>query len=706
MSNRLALEQSPYLLQHKDNPVDWYPWGDAAFEKARREDKPIFLSVGYSTCHWCHVMEHESFENATVAEMLNDGFVSIKVDREERPDVDRVYMTFVQVTTGSGGWPMSVWLTPSLEPFYGGTYFPPTSRWGRPGFTEVLEEIGRVWREERGKVEQSAGAIVERLRSFGGSSSGGGIPDRGVLDGNVREFAVSFDHRRGGFGTGTKFPRPSELLFLLREHTRTGADEPRDMVLTTLRAMALGGMRDHIGGGFHRYSVDAEWRVPHFEKMLYDQAQLVLAYIEAAQLTRDPYFADVAVDTLEYVRRDLTHAEGGFYSAEDADSVPPEQAHEASPHKREGAFYVWHDTEIASALGDDADVFRLRYGVLPDGNAPFDPQSEFTHQNLLYTARSIDEIASMRGSSADVVAAALARARATLLDLRSKRPRPHLDDKVLTAWNGLMIAAFARAGRVLERGADFVGIARRAASFVRSHLWNEADRTLLRRFRDGDAGVEGYAEDYAYLTFGLLELFQADGDPSWLEWALTLQQRLDELFWDPVGGGWYSTTGKDASVLLRLKEEYDGAEPAASSLAVLNLLTMSHLTGDRAMAEKIERTFAAFAGSISDRGRAVPMMLAALSTHYIGLPQIVIVGDPGVSDASELMSVVRRCYLPTAVIVPLGEAYKRALSRLLPWVGALHTHDARATAYVCRDFACETPATSAQELDARLSAIQ
>ena len=374
MSNRLALEQSPYLLQHKDNPVDWYAWGEAAFEKARREDKPIFLSIGYSTCHWCHVMEHESFENPAIAGMLNEHFVSIKVDREERPDVDRVYMTFVQATTGSGGWPMSVWLTPRLQPFYGGTYFPPTSRWGRPGFAEVLEEIARVWREERGKVEHSAASIVERLRSYGGRDAGAGIPDgeRARRRGSRVTPARSITPVAGS-ARAPKFPRPSELLFLLREHVRTGADQPRDMALTTLRAMALGGMRDHIGGGFHRYSVDAAWRVPHFEKMLYDQAQLVLAYLEAAQLTHDPFFADVAADTLEYVRRDLTHPEGGFYSAEDADSVPPELAHEASPHKREGAFYVWRDEEIGTALGDDAGVFRLRYGVLARGQRPVRP---------------------------------------------------------------------------------------------------------------------------------------------------------------------------------------------------------------------------------------------------------------------------------------------------------------------------------------------
>ena len=756
MSNRLATEQSPYLLQHKDNPVDWYPWGDAAFEKARREDKPIFLSIGYSTCHWCHVMEHESFERSEIAEVLNESFVSIKVDREERPDVDRVYMTFVQVTTGSGGWPMSVWLTPALEPFFGGTYFPPTSRWGRPGFVEVLEEIARVWREEREKVLQSGKTILERLRSLGGTTGGGAVPGTGVLDAAVREFGASFDARRGGFGSAPKFPRPSELLFLLREHRRTGGSQktrptpqgdvgptgsqktrptptgdagralsdPADMVLTTLRAMALGGMRDHLGGGFHRYSVDADWRVPHFEKMLYDQAQLVLAYLEAAQLTGDRVFADVAADTLAYVRRDLTHPEGGFYSAEDADSLPPE----GGSHKSEGAFYIWQDEEIGQALADDADFFRLRYGILPHGNAPFDPQNEFTHKNLLYTARSIEEIAEMTGRPAAEVAGTLDRARIALLAIRSTRPRPHLDDKILTAWNGLMIAAFARAARVLE-DASYLADADRAGRFLRSRLWRASDDTLLRRFRQGNAAVDGYAEDYAYLIFGLLELFQAGGDPSWLEWALTLQRRLDERFWDPVDGGWYSTTGKDASVLLRLKEEYDGAEPAASSVAVLNLLTLSHLVasspntprhtspntptsnfqslgvaelGVGSYQEKIERTLAMFGGSAAMRGRAVPMMLAALSIYHVGVPQIVIAGEPDASDTRALAAVVRRHYLPSAVVVPLTEAHRDALARLLPWTASLRLRDGCATAYVCREFACQMPATSPDELDNQL----
>jgi uncharacterized protein YyaL (SSP411 family) len=500
---------------------------------------------------------------------------------------------------------MSVWLTPSLEPFYGGTYFPPSARWGRPGFSEILEEIARVWRDERDKVEQSASHIVERLRGIRSSGGRQPIDASAVLGRAVEEFAVAFDSRRGGFGNAPKFPRPSELLFLLREHARTGESEPRDMVLVTLRAMALGGMRDHLGGGFHRYSVDAEWRVPHFEKMLYDQAQLVLAYLEAAQATGDAFFSDVAVDTLEYVRRDMTDAGGGFYSAEDADSVPPEHAHEAHPHKMEGAFYIWPDAEIGEVLGTDADVFRARYGIRPSGNAPADPQAEFTGKNLLYTARSLDDVAAASGRSVDEVLASLARSRAALMTRRSTRPRPHLDDKVLTAWNGLMIAAFARAARVITGPTTYLADARRAAEFLRTQLWNPATRTLLRRYRKGEAGVDAYAEDYAYLIFGLLELFQADGDPQWLDWAVDLQERQDELFWDPIEGGWFSTTGRDRSVLLRLKEDYDGAEPAASSVSVMNLLVLAHLGWTSREAAAIRRRSIS-PSATSRRGRRRP----------------------------------------------------------------------------------------------------
>jgi uncharacterized protein YyaL (SSP411 family) len=694
--NRLAEEHSPYLLQHKDNPVDWFPWGTEAFDRAHREDKPIFLSIGYSTCHWCHVMEHESFESRPVAEVLNRHFVPIKVDREERPDVDRVYMTFVQATTGSGGWPMSVWLTPSLQPFYGGTYFPPASKWGRPGFIDILKEIARAWEEDRARIETSAESITERLRQLGRDGGGRAVPEPGALDQGVRQFAAAFDPRRGGFGDAPKFPRPSELLFLLREHARTGSTDAREMVLVTLRAMALGGMRDHVGGGFHRYSVDGNWRVPHFEKMLYDQAQLVLAYLEAAQASADPFFAEVAADTLDYVQRDLTDEAGGFYSAEDADSIPPEQAADPSPHKMEGAFYVWRDEEIGEVLGDDANVFRIRYGILPDGNAPFDPQNEFVHKNLLYTARGIDEVMSATAKSRSEVEAALARGRSKLQERRATRPRPHLDDKVLTAWNGLMIGAFARAART--------GAARRAALFVWKHLWNPETRTLLRRYRRGDAAVEGYAEDYAYLIFGLLELFQADGDPRWLEWALMLQHRQDDLFADPVEGGWFSTTGRDESVLLRLKEDYDGAEPSATSVSVLNLLTLSHLTSDAGFEQSIERGLGMFASRIEQGARTVPMMMAALSAYRARLSQVVVVGDPAAPATGALRAAVSRRYLPFAVTIPLVPEHAAALTRLLPWTDAMARRLETPAAYVCRNFTCLTPAISVDELTTQLSA--
>jgi len=698
--NRLAAEHSPYLLQHKDNPVDWFPWGAEAFDRARSEDRPIFLSIGYSTCHWCHVMEHESFESHQVAEVLNRHFVPIKVDREERPDVDRVYMTFVQATTGSGGWPMSVWLTPSLQPFYGGTYFPPASRWGRPGFIDILKEIARAWEDDRARIETSAQSITERMRQLGHEGHGREVSPAAALEEGVRQFAASFDARRGGFGDAPKFPRPTELLFLLREHARTGSAEARDMVLVTLRAMALGGMRDHVGGGFHRYSVDGNWRVPHFEKMLYDQAQLVLACLEAAQVSGDAFYANVAADTLAYVQRDLTDEGGGFYSAEDADSVPPELASDPSSHKMEGAFYVWRDDEIQEVLGADADIFRIRFGVLPDGNAPFDPQNEFVHKNLLYTARGIDEVMSATAKSREEVEAALGRAREKLLERRSTRPRPHLDDKVLTAWNGLMIAAFARAARAIYVGADlkvgpYVSVARRAALFIWKHLWNAETRTLLRRYRKGDAAVEGYAEDYAYLIFGLLELFQADGDPRWLEWALMLQRRQDELFADPIEGGWFSTTGRDETVLLRLKEDYDGAEPSATSVTVMNLLTLSHLTNDDGFERAIERALGLFASRIEQGARTVPMMMAALSAYHAGMSQIVVAGE-------ELMDVVRRRYLPFAIIVPLVPEHVDALAKLLPWTEAMARRTDQPTAYVCRNFACLAPATSPDMLESQL----
>jgi uncharacterized protein YyaL (SSP411 family) len=718
--NRLSRERSPYLLQHAANPVDWYPWGDEAFSKARAEDKPIFLSIGYSTCHWCHVMEHESFERAEVAAVLNAHFVPVKVDREERPDVDRVYMTFVQATTGSGGWPMSVWLTPELKPFYGGTYFPPASRWGRPGFVDILEQIARVWRAEREKVAESADAVTRQLAAGEHSAAGSAVPGAAALARTVEQFRQAFDPRHGGFGDAPKFPRPSELLFLLREHARAAAARsgrggegpepdagaPLAMALRSLRAMALGGMRDHVGGGFHRYSVDAAWRVPHFEKMLYDQAQLVLACVEGAQASGDRFYLDVAEDTLRYVMREMTDAGGGFFSAEDADSIPPEAAGEPNPHKAEGAFYLWRAEEIDALLGADAPVVKARFGIEPAGNAPIDPQQEFAGKNLLYVARTIEELAADTGHQPDGIAETLNRARFALFRARLERPRPHLDDKVLTAWNGLMIAGFARTARVvggLDPGGAaapaYLDAARKAAEFIRTRMWNAGAGTLLRRYRDGHAGIEAYAEDFACLIFGLLELFQADPDPRWLEWARTLQRRQDDLFWDDGGGGWFSTTGRDPSVLLRMKEDYDGAEPAVSSVSVLNLLTLAHLGDHPGAPERIEKTLRLFGPRLEQAGRGVPMMAAALSTFVAGVQQIVIAGD----DPAPMGHAAASQYLPFAVQIVLTPERQQALTGLLPWIASMHAPPGSAAAYVCRDFACRQPVTRPEELEGALA---
>jgi uncharacterized protein YyaL (SSP411 family) len=711
------------LLQHAANPVEWFAWGAEAFEAARREDKPIFLSIGYSTCHWCHVMAHESFEDAAIGLQLNRDFISIKLDREERPDVDRVYMAFVQATTGAGGWPMSVWLTPDLKPFFGGTYFPPSSRWGRPGFTDVLAEIARAWRDERPRILESAETIVGRLRQ---ATGGDAAPDRApvagrdAIEAGIAEFTKSFDARRGGFGGAPKFPRPSELLFLLEAGALLGDRQARQMALDTLRAMAMGGMRDHVGGGFHRYSVDAEWRVPHFEKMLYDQAQLVLAYLEGAQASGEAFYATVAEDTLDYVLRDLTAPDGAFFSAEDADSAVLDPEPVAPPHaeprrhggdshsveKREGAFYVWTAAEIEALFGADAPIVRRRFGIENGGNAPADPQDEFRGQNLLYVAQSIEDVAVRAGRSADDVVAMLAKARRVLFDARAHRPRPHLDDKVITAWNGLMIAAYARAARVLvesPRRDEWLRAATRAATAVRTHLWQSAERRLLRRYRDGEAAVEGFCEDYAYLVWGLVELFQAGGDVQWLDWANELAAIEVSLFSDDRDGGWFSTTGSDPSVLLRLKEDYDGAEPAAASVTVRNLLVLGHLSSGSTLSDRAGRTLERYGPGLGRVARVMPLMLANAVLWNAPALQVVIVGARGAADTRALEAVVAAKLLPWAVQVPIapGES-QQALSRSLPWLGAMTPRSGQATAYVCQSFACQEPVTDPAALARQL----
>jgi len=673
-TNRLSQEKSPYLLQHAHNPVDWYAWGPEAFDKARAEDKPIFLSIGYSTCHWCHVMERESFENEQIAELLNRDYVSIKVDREERPDVDRVYMTFVQATTGGGGWPMSVWLTPDLKPFYGGTYFPPANRYGHPGFGSVLTQIASAWRADRGKIEESARDVVAQLQK---SSA---VEGRGAGDEAVREalesgfyvFRRTFDSKLGGFGNAPKFPRPSVLNFLLRYYASTERQEALDMVLLTLREMAKGGMHDQLGGGFHRYSVDERWFVPHFEKMLYDQAQLAISYVEAFQITGDRQYAQVARRTLDYVLRDMTDPGGGFYSAEDADSA----VDAAHPHeKSEGAFYIWSAEEIRELVPNAADEFCRRYGVLEGGNVENDPHGEFTGKNILYEAEVAD--------------ADLEEARRILLAARGMRPRPHLDDKILTAWNGLMISAFALAGAALDEP-RYAEAARRAAEFVIERMYSGG--VLLRRYRAGDAAIPGFLDDYSMFAQALLDLYETQFDRRHLDLAIGITDKMRERFEDVDKGGFFSSAEGDPSLVMRMKDDYDGAEPAGNSIAAMNLLRLAQIANRLEYREAAERTIAAFEPRLSVAAAALPQMLAACE-FLAGEPrQIVIVGEKQSADTRALLRVVLARFLPGRIVLLVdSEETRAALSARIPSIGDMRKLDGCAAAYVCRDYACQLP---------------
>ncbi|HKR53459.1 MAG TPA: thioredoxin domain-containing protein, partial [Chthoniobacterales bacterium] len=638
--NRLEHEKSPYLLQHAHNPVDWLPWGNEAFEKARRENKPIFLSIGYSTCHWCHVMAHESFEDDATAEIMNREFVSIKVDREERPDVDRVYMTFVQATTGGGGWPMSVWLTPQLEPFVGGTYFPPEDRFGQPAFKRVLQRIAEAWKNDREKISKQGANIVEALREAARDETTAGEIDASILEEAYQQFARTFDAHEGGFGRAPKFPRPVTLNLLTRFHARNpdrdSGQHALEMVLLTLQKMAAGGIHDHIGGGFHRYSVDGHWHVPHFEKMLYDQAQLGCAYLDAFQITGDADFAATARDILDYVRRDMTSPEGGFYSAEDADS--PIAGGNGVPGRgktAEGAFYVWTKQEIDDALGDDAPIFSVHYGVEENGNVPAgaDPHGELRGKNILTHGAGVlpagpTGVSPVENSNAETVRESLAQSRQKLLSIRSKRPRPHLDDKIIAAWNGLMISAFARGAQVLDN-VVYLETATRAAEFVRAKLHDESRKILFRSYREGRSEVEGFADDYSFFIQGLIDLYQASFEIRWIEFALELQRQMDALFWDDKAGGYFAVTGHDSSILLRMKEENDSAEPAASSVAALNLARLAAIRNDRELLARARKTVNAFARQLIHFPSALPQMLVALDFIKTAPRQIVIAGDRG-----------------------------------------------------------------------------
>ncbi len=745
-TNRLAHEKSPYLLQHAHNPVDWYPWGEEAFAKARHENKPIFLSVGYSTCHWCHVMEHESFENEEVAAIMNREFVSIKVDREERPDVDRVYMTFVQATTGGGGWPMSVWLTPDLKPFVGGTYFPPEDRYGQPGFKKVLERVATAWKENHEKVVEQSGQIVAALRESQSAAAGEGKIDAAILEVAYKQLDRSYDPKEGGFGNAPKFPRPVTLNFLTRLYARDfksdAGKQALEMALFTLRKMAAGGMHDHIGGGFHRYSVDRYWHVPHFEKMLYDQAQLAVAYLDAVQILRDPHlnslpgqgeadanapvrveFEAVARDILDYVGRDMTSKEGGFFSAEDADSpvvVPTHRDLSAVAsakaddrghvETKEGAFYIWTKKEIDEALGDAAEIFDFHYGVQAHGNAPegSDPQDEFHGKNILIERHTIGETAKHFKKTEEQIAKLLAQSREKLFAIRAKRPRPHLDDKIIAAWNGLMVSAFARAAQVLDpaTAGRYLEIAVRAANFLRTTLYDSSRKILYRNYRGGRSGIEGFADDYAFVIQGLLDLYEASFDVAWLKLAVELQETQDRLFFDEKNGGYFSTSGKDQSVFLRMKDDNDGAEPAASSVAALNLLRLSQLRDNPAAAgaDRARKTIDAFAATLSHFPSAMPQMLVALDFSLSKPRQIVIAGKKDAPETKALVKEVHRHFLPkTILLLADGAEGQKYLGEKNEAIRTMSPVDGKPAAYVCENFTCKAPLTDPKALGNLLS---
>ncbi len=691
--NRLAREKSPYLLQHADNPVDWYPWGDEAFEKARREDRPIFLSIGYSTCHWCHVMEEESFEDEEVAELLNETVVPVKVDREERPDVDSFFMSVCQAMTGRGGWPLNVLLTPDGKPFFAGTYLPRESRRGRMGLMQLVDRVRELWENERERVLTSGEQILEALEQQQERSSGGGL-SADLLDRAYSQLSDRFDESMGGFGQAPKFPSPHNLLLLLRHHDRTGEERALEMVTTTLRRIRMGGIRDHLGGGYHRYSTDARWLVPHFEKMLYDQATLALAFTEAFQVTGAEEFAGAVDEIHRYVSRDLTSPEGGFYSAEDADS-----------EGGEGAFYVWRTEELRQLLDEEQyDLVRRVYGVREAGNYTEEATGERTGANILHLQRPVSEalteIADELDATAGELESRLAEARETLFEAREERPRPGLDDKVLTDWNGLMIGALARAGSALDRP-RMTESAREAADFVLETLREEGDGRLLHRYRDGEAAVPAQAADYAFLVFGLLELYEATLELRWLETAVRVEEEARTRCWDGESGG-YFVTGDDASELpVRQKEAHDGALPSANSVALWNLRRLARMTGDRTYDERGSEVEKAFSSQVLQSPSAHTQMLVGLDYRVGSGHEVVLAGSDGAAGMPEMLEIVRRPFRPRTVWLRRpgnGEEAER-LASLAPFTRDQEpVAEDRATAYVCRDFACEAPTADPEEM--------
>jgi uncharacterized protein YyaL (SSP411 family) len=665
-SNRLINETSPYLLQHAQNPVDWYPWGNEAFEKARDEDKPVLVSIGYSACHWCHVMEHESFEDDAVAAVMNENFVNIKVDMEERPDVDQIYMNFVQVTTGRGGWPMNVFLTPDKRPFFGGTYFPPAPRYGMPSWTQVLMSIAESYRQRRDELERAATEVVDELRRMTIVEPGALSVD--LLNAAAASFSSSFDKTNGGFGGAPKFPQAMSLEFLLRYHKRTGDEGVLEMVTTTLDKMAHGGIYDQLGGGFHRYAVDAIWLVPHFEKMLYDNAQLARVYLHAYQVTGNEFYRRIVTEILEYVRREMLDESGGFYSTQDADS-----------EGEEGKFFVWTPEQIAKVLGEDAaQEFCAFFDVTPAGN--------FEGENILNVKRPTAD---------EVVPAKFEDARQRLFDVREKRIKPHRDEKVLTAWNGLMMAAFADAGRVFG-SEEYIEIARRNADFILREMQN-AER-LFRTWKAGIAKLNGYIEDYANVADALIVLYEATGEIAWLKRARELADTMITEFWDEENGGFHFTSNDHEELVVRNKDFYDNATPSGNSVAADILLRLAKLTGDNRYERFATTVLRLTASQVRRHPQGFGRALSAIEFALGSTMEIVFIGPP----RSDLFAYVAERYMPDAVIA--STRTPDIDSAEVPLFAAREMLEGKPTAYVCANSVCLQPATDVDGLAGMLRA--
>jgi uncharacterized protein len=680
MPNRLSKEKSPYLLQHAENPVDWYAWGDEALQKAREEDKPLFLSIGYATCHWCHVMAHESFEDQEVAQILNDHFISIKVDREERPDVDRVYMTVCQAMTGRGGWPLSVFMTAERKPFFSGTYFPTRTRMGMPGFLDILKEIARLWQNDRERLTKIGEDITRALQPKPDAPEQVQLLTVETLNKGYIQLSRAFDPKWGGFGDAPKFPTPHHLTFLLRWYRRTADATALAMVEKTLEEMRNGGIFDQLGYGFCRYSVDEKWLVPHFEKMLYDQAMLAMAYTEALQTTGKPLYARVIREIFGYVLRDMTDPDGGFYSAEDADS-----------EGKEGWFYLWTPEEVREVLGSDpAELFCHFYNITPEGN--------FEHgRSIPHITFHPQALAQQKGMDVGELERQLHESRQKLFVLRERRIHPLKDDKILTAWNGLMIAALAKGYQALGDG-NCIHAACRAADFVLSRLRSDTGR-LYRRYRHGEVAFPGFLDDYAFLVWGLIELYESTFDVRYLEEAVKLNQDMLELFWDQQAGGLFYSAEDNEQLIVRDKEIYDGATPSGNSVAAHNLLRLGRMTGDTTLEEKAEQLLRSFSGLVGDYPMAYTQFLNALDFALGPAQEVVIAGDRGHAATQAMIDILHRRFVPNRVLmVKPGGGEGARLSALCRFTELLQPLGGKPVAYVCENYACKKPITDIEEL--------